>query len=181
MELNALFQLPENLDQRSYEILIKEIIHKSGSGFDYIKFRQSVNNLMQLGMDETTAIRSAYMTASTIGLTIEKLEKTAEQSISILEHEKQQFTKALDKQVKDRIQARQAELEQLHSKIQKHEAQIRQLQTEIQQFQSQMEATKEDLNEAETRIDYSRERFEAVYTFLVNQILEDRDKFKSAL
>jgi septal ring factor EnvC (AmiA/AmiB activator) len=181
MDLNILFQLPDQLDQRSYEILIREMIHKSGSGFDYLKFKQSVSSLMQMNMDEVTAIRSAYMTASTIGLTADKLDKTAENSILILQQEKQQFTKALDKQIKERIESKQDEVENLKAKIQKNQQLLQQLTAEIQDLEEKINATSSELKESEERIRQSRERFEAVYTFLLESIHQDREKFKSIL
>jgi uncharacterized coiled-coil DUF342 family protein len=175
------FNLPEELDAKSYQILVQEMINKGESGFDYLKFRQSVNALLQLQMDENTAIKSAFATASTIGLSRQTLEATARKSLSILSEEKKQFSLALDKQIRDRIDARTREVEQWRQQIQKHEAQIAALKQEMEAYNQRIESTSSDLTEAEERIQQSREKFETVYAYLQSQIEQDIAKFQQVL
>ena len=175
------FNLPEGLDAKSYQILVQEMINKGEAGFDYLKFRQSVNALLQLQMDENTAIKSAFATASTIGLSRQNLEATARKSLNILSEEKKQFSLALDKQIRDRIDARTREVEQWRQQIQKHEAQIAALKQEIEAYNQRIESTSSDLTEAEERIQQSREKFETVYAYLQSQIEADITKFQQVL
>jgi chromosome segregation ATPase len=154
---------------------------KSSAGFDYLKFKQSVNALLKMNMDENMAIKSSFMTASTVGLSKEKLQKTADESIEVLMTEKNQFTKALEKQVKERIDLRQSESQQYQEKIQKHKQQIEQLQKEIAQFEERILSTTKEIDEAKERILQSRNRFEAVYEFLVAEIEKDKIKFDALI
>jgi chromosome segregation ATPase len=180
-DLTKLYILPDDLDSKSYQILIKEMAQKSSSGFDYLKFKQSVNALLKLNMDENMAIKSSFMTASTVGLTKEKLKKTADESIEVLMNEKNQFTKALEKQVKERIDLRQSEAQQFQEKIQKHQHQIELLKKEIEQFEERIASTNNEIDESKQRILQSRNKFEAVYEFLVAEIEKDKAKFDTLI
>lgn len=180
-ELNKLFSLPDDLDPKSYDILVKELAHQSSGEFDYIKFKQSLIALLNLNIDEKTAMQSAFMTASTIGLDKNKLLQSAENSIQILHQEKDQFSKALEKQIKERIENRQKEIQNIQEKIAKYQHQIEQLHKEIALLQQKMENAIQEMTNSKDRIMQSRGKFEKVYEFLVREIENDIEKFKDIL
>ena len=63
----------DKLDKKSVAFLLKAIKENNLPGFDYLEFKQSLNGLKKMDMDETTAIKSAFTTGSTVGLTKSKL------------------------------------------------------------------------------------------------------------
>ena len=48
------------------------------TGFDYLEYRRSLKSLETFPMDEATKFRSSYATASTMGVTVEKLLESIE-------------------------------------------------------------------------------------------------------
>ena len=78
--LKNIFGNDHGLDEKSVDYLTSALAKNNLPGFDYLEFKQSLAALADLGMDEPTAIKSAFATASTVGLTKDKLVKTANQS-----------------------------------------------------------------------------------------------------
>jgi hypothetical protein len=105
-KLKAIFGNHHGLDEKSIEYLTKALEKKNLPGLDYLEFKQSLGALLDMDMEETMAFKSAFATSATMGLTKEKLRKTAEHYKNVLTEEKEQFDAALEKQVKteDRFQ-----------------------------------------------------------------------------
>jgi flagellar motility protein MotE (MotC chaperone) len=179
--LKNIFEENEALDSKSYKFLISALERSNIEGFDYLEFKQSLSALRDLKIDEHTAIKSAYATASTMGLTVNKLVKSAAHYKSILVNEKSQFDEALDKQIKDRIVSRRAESEKLQKDIAKYEEHIQKLKAEIAACQEKIKNTDKDINEAEERIMSSKAKFESTFNEIVRQIEEDIEKFNQSL
>jgi len=78
----------------------------------------------KLGLAESTAIQSAYATASTIGVTKAALINSAKHYLSVLMNEKSQFDSALNNQVKQRVASRKDEVLKLEQQIQEYRKKI---------------------------------------------------------
>ena len=74
-DLKNIFGSTTGLDDKSMEYLTSALAKNNLPGFDYLEFKQSLGALASLNMDEATAYKSAFATASTVGLTKEKLLK----------------------------------------------------------------------------------------------------------
>ena len=72
--LAELFANSGPLDQRSANMIINTLEKNNLPGFDYLEYKQSLEGLSKMNMDEATAFQSAFVTASTLGLTKEKLK-----------------------------------------------------------------------------------------------------------
>ena len=75
-KLKEIFGSDLGLDSKSVDFLTKALAKNNLDGFDYLEFIQSLKALADLGMDEGTSIKSAFATASTVGLTKAKLVQT---------------------------------------------------------------------------------------------------------
>lgn len=171
--LKALFGVHHGLDEKSVNFLTQALEKNNLPGFDYIEFKQSIGNLGNLGMDEPTMFKSAYATAATVGLTKEKLLKTAEHYKNILTTEKTQFDAAVQKQVDQKVRSKQVEVEKLRKMIEEHQAKIKELEAKIAAAQSTVEQA-DDLIEAElAKIENTKNGFDTTLRALMNEI--DRD------
>ncbi|MEL6868102.1 MAG: hypothetical protein AAFP19_27010 [Bacteroidota bacterium] len=119
-ELKNLFGRAHGLDQKSVEFLTKALEKNNLPGFDYIEFKQSLGALSEMAMDESTAFKSAFATASTMGLTKAKLLETAQHYLKIIMREKTQFEAAMQKQMAHRVESKLQEVEKLKEQIVKH-------------------------------------------------------------
>ncbi len=88
MSLDKAFDTMSQEDDRFANVLMKALEEKNLEGFDYLEFKQSVAKLLDIGMDHDTALKAAFATGSTAGLTLEKLVKTARYYTEVLQDEK---------------------------------------------------------------------------------------------
>ncbi len=129
--MKEIFGDPANLDERSLEFLARSIEQNNLPGFDFLEFKKSVNALLKLGMDEPTAHRSVFATASTMGLTKEKLVESLGYYRNIVEKEKAAFYDALSAQTHEKVDSKKAETARLRDQIERNKAEIARLQDEV--------------------------------------------------
>ena len=166
------------LDQKSIEFLTKALSKANLPGFDYLEFKQSLSKLIGMGMDETTAIKSAFATASTIGLTKEKLLQTAIHYREVLGNEKEQFDVALNNTLQRRVRTKQEEVKKLQGQIGKWQAQIEKLKKQISQSQETIDNADEAIKSEMNKIESTKDNFEHTYVSILNQINKDIENLK---
>ena len=179
-DLKNIFGATTGLDEKSMEFLTSALAKNNLPGFDYLEFKQSLGALANLNMDEATAFKSAFATASTVGLTKEKLLKTAEHYREILLQEKKAFDQALQKQISQKVESKKAEVEKLKKLIQEHQTQILKLQEEIAKNESVLEHADESIQTSLEKIQQTRAQFESTFQAILNQIncdIEDIGKY----
>jgi chromosome segregation ATPase len=174
-DLKNIFGTVTGLDQKSMEYLTQALSKHNLPGFDYLEFKQSLGALASLNMDESTAFKSAFATASTVGLTKEKLLKTAEHYREVLFQEKKDFDQALQKQIVQKVESKKAEMEKLRKQIEEYKAQILKLQEEIAKNESTLEHADENVQQSLDKIKQTRDRFETTFQAILNQITQDID------
>lgn len=172
-KLKALFGKHHALDEKSIDFLTNALEKNNLPGFDYIEFKQSLGALEDLNMDESTAIRSAFATASTVGLTKDKLLKTAEHYKQVLSNEKRQFDAALEKQIQQRVKSKEEEIERLKKQVEEYKKKIVELEEKIARSQATIDHADEDINAAKEKILGTKENFEFTWQSVINEI--DRD------
>ena len=77
MKISQLLGLQGSIDQKSVDFLENALIKQSQPGFDYLKFKQSISQLANLNLDTSTSLKSAFATASTMGVTKDSLLQSA--------------------------------------------------------------------------------------------------------
>ena len=150
-------------------------------GFDYLEFKQALARLQEMEMEEGVAFRSAFATASTMGLTKEKLLKTASHYKQVLAREKKNFDAALQKQRKDRIDGKMREVEILKKRVEEYKAKIAQLEEQIAKSEKTISEADSTIQEASDSINAVQERFEKTLQALLNQIDKDIEDINSYL
>lgn len=179
--LKALFGEHHGLDDKSVNFLTKALANNNLPGFDYLEFKQSLGALADLNMDEETAIKSAFATASTLGLTKEKLIKTAEHYKNILNTEKSQFDAALQKQIQQKVDSKQREVQKLKAQVEDYKKKIQQLEEKIMSSMRIIDSADETINAAKTKIEGTRDNFETALQTITNQINKDIENIQNFL
>ncbi len=179
-DLRDLF-LKDGLDSKSIEFLTKALEKSNLKGFDYIEFKQSLAALANLNMDTATAMRSAFATASTVGLTKDKLLQTAEHYQQILNKEKLQFDAAMQKQIEQRVAGKQQEVEKLRQQIIQYKDQIKKLEDQINRSQATIDSADQHIEQAKSKIVQTKEKFETTFASVVSQINDDISNIKTFL
>ena len=161
--------------------LTKALEKNNLDGFDYIEFKQSLGRLRALNMDESTAYKSAFATASTVGLTKDKLLKTAEHYKKVLFNEKQQFDEALQKQMEQRVESKRTEVEKMKKQVEDYKAKIKQLEEKIAKAQSTIDHADEHIQAARQKIESTKEAFEATLQSILKEIDQDIENVNTLL
>ncbi|MFT4758564.1 MAG: putative nucleic acid-binding Zn-ribbon protein [Paraglaciecola sp.] len=171
--LKNIFGTHHGLDDKSVDYLTKALAKNNLPGFDYLEFKQSLIALAKMGMDEATAMKSAFATASTVGLTKDKLMKTAQHYKQILATEKTQFDEALGNQLNKRVNSKRQEVEKLKVQIGKWKEQVSKLETQIAQSQNTIDHADENIRAEMQKIESTKTNFEQAYQTIENQIDKD--------
>jgi peptidoglycan hydrolase CwlO-like protein len=173
LQLKDLFGKDTGLDERSYDSLLAALEKANLPGFDYLEFKQSLGALEKMGMDENTAVRSAYTTAATMGLTKEKLISSARHYKTVLNNELVQFDKACTGQIERRVTGKKKEVELLKKKIEEYRMEISRLEMKIAENQRIIDSADADIEEAGEKIQSAKIAFDRTFQSVMNQIEKD--------
>ncbi len=180
--LKNIFGSHHGLDEKSVEFLISALDKNNLPGFDYIEFKQSLSALNeQMSLDEATAFKSAFATASVLGLTKEKLLKTADHYRAVLNNEKQQFDSAMQKQIEQRVVSKQQEVQKLHKQIEEHRKAIAELEKKIAAAEGIISKADDEIAGTREKIEATREAFERTLQSVVNQVQMDIENIQRYL
>jgi hypothetical protein len=132
IDLKDLFDLQStDYDPQIVLAILENVKEGSQEGFDYLKFRYSLINLLKMNMDIATSIKSAFMTASTMGLNKDKLLASLAYYEGLIQKQKEDFTITLRSQILKNVDAPKAELQKLDHLKEENMRKIAALQREI--------------------------------------------------
>ena len=180
-KLKSLFGSHHGLDEKSIDFLTKALEKNNLPGFDYIEFKQSLAALTDLDMSEEKAFKSAFATASTMGLTKDKLLKTADHYRVVLSKEKEQFDAALEKQVNRKVNAKLEEVKKLEKQIQDWKEKVRALNEKIEKSQAVIDNAEGHIKAAREKIEGTKENFEHTMQSILNEIDKDVESIEKYL
>ena len=172
-DLKTIFSKDGNLDDRSLDFLTKALEKNNLKGFDYLEFKLSLSRLAGMELEEQLAFKSAFATATTVGLTKEKLVSSAQHYKKVLAQEKQQFDVALKNQFDRRIKSKKAEVDKLKAQILKWKAQIEQLQNQIAKSQATIDGADQNIQAEVDKIENTKHNFEKTHQSILAQIDQD--------
>lgn len=173
INLKDLFGVIEGANDKVLMKLLTAIKDGQQKDFDYLKFKQSYKALCQMGMDESTAAKSAFLTASTMGLTKEKLMLTVQHYKNILNREKEDFAVALKNQIANNIDAKSLEVNRLTERIEENKRKIKQLIAEQEIIEAEIIKLKESADTSRIKIEDTRDQFKFTFDKLYTEIEED--------
>ncbi len=169
------------VDAKIVEKLLLAIEKNNLDGFDYLEYKKSLKALEKMPMDEATKYRSAFATASTMGVTLDKLLKTTDFYLGVLNKENEQFLGAFKSQFNDKVSGREREIAQFESIIKEKSEQIKRLTEEITKHQTQIGELRKKLEESNQKINKTQEDFKLSYDHLKNQLEEDKIRMEKYL
>ena len=169
------------LDEKSVEYIAKAIEKANLPGFDYLEFRMAVDNLKKINLDEVTAIKSAYATMSTMGLTKERIIETAAHYKSVLIKEREQFDAASQKQQSLKIGQNLQQVGDLQRKVAENEAKIKQLQEEVEAARTKIRELDYERDNAAARIEDAKTKYLFAHQSIMNLMEKDVDNIRQYL
>lgn len=163
------------------EVLFKAMEQNNIEGFDYLEFKQSLNSLKKMPMDDQTRYQSAFAMAQTMGVTVERLMQTGQHYLNVLKQEEQKFEAAVNNQKTRQIGEKEQQIQKLEETIKAKAEQIKQLTVEIEADQTKAKQLKQEITEASLKVETTRSNFVASYEALVQQIRSDLENIKNFL
>ena len=172
-DLKSIFNKNQNLDGKSLESLVNALSRNNLPGFDYLEYIQSLGRMADLGMMEEVAFKSTFATATTVGLTKEKLVSSAHHYKEVLAQEKSQFDIALKNQLDKRVKSKRAEVEKLRNQILAWQKQIENLQKQIAKSQATIDSADQNIKGEMDKIEATKQSFEMTHQTILKQIDQD--------
>ena len=169
------------VNEKFTDALFKAMEVANVEGFDYFEFKQALNNLASMPMDEATRYKSAYAMAQTMGATPAKLVSTASSYLDALKQEEAKFQQAANNQVQSQIGNKQSQISNFDAVIKQKSEQIKKMVEEIEQHKKEMESLKQDIAQASSKVAQTKADFDATYQSLVGQIQKDIDNMNNYL
>jgi hypothetical protein len=168
-------------DPKFIDILLKAIEKNNLDGFDYLEYKQSLQSLNKMEMDEAIKYKSAFAMAKTMGATETKLMDSAKHYIGILNDEQKKFKEALINQRNKQIKGRESNLQKLEQSIQTKNQQIEKLKLEIEDTRNKLEAVRQEINVSAAKVESTNDKFHLAFNVVMQQIQEDLQKMKNYL
>lgn len=168
-------------DNKIIETLFKAIESNNLEGFDYLEFKQAVKGLEKMVTDEATRFKSAFSTASTMGVTLDKLVETADYYVNVLDKEREKFVRAAKEQTTSLVENRKQEMQHLLKDMADKKAMIDKLTKELANSEERLSNIQKGIDNATVKIDQTKKNFDVSFNHLREQISEDIAKMKDYL
>ena len=163
------------------QILFGAMEKNNIDGFDYLEYRQSLQSLKKMNMDESTRYKSASAMAQTMGASPDYLVKTAQHYLDVLKKEEDKFETALKNQRSRQVGEKEQRLKDVNALIRQKAEQIQKLSKEIEEHQAQIGKLEQDVSQASQKVESTKNDFIASYQAIVGQISQDVENMKQYL
>lgn len=169
------------VDNDIIEQLLLEVEKVDLEGFDYFEYKKALKALDKMPMNEVTKYRSAFVTASTMGVTLEDLLKSAAFYIAVLDAENEKVTADFEKKITERVGKKEKEVTQLKNKIQEKKALIKKLTEEIEQHENKITDLKYKVKDSKKELAEKQNNFKVTFDYLKSQFTIDIARMKEYL
>lgn len=173
IDLKSLFGDLSDLDTRSAAALLKALKTAFTDEFGYLRFKQSVRNMQDMGLDEATSIKSAFATASTMGLTKQGLMASAHKYQQVLKQEREEFAVALKSQLRSKVDGKRAEAKELEARISAMKNKIAEMEKEMALYQKKIDNVDGEMAKAKTKLEATKNKFLSAYNGISSAIEDD--------
>lgn len=167
--------------EKFVNILLEAVEKNNLEGFDYLEYKQSLQSLSKMDMDEATQFKSAFAMASTMGVNKTTLVKSVQHYLKVLKNEEAKFNQALANQINQKVAQRKEGFKTLKDKIVQKENQIKKLTQEIEKHKSDLEKLKAEVDTAQSKVDGTKASFYGSYQVVASQMEQDLEKINQYL
>ncbi|HHB52187.1 MAG TPA: hypothetical protein ENK75_03975 [Saprospiraceae bacterium] len=150
-------------------------------GFDYLEFKQSINNLKKQNLenDEKKLFQTAFALAKTMNVSKENLLQSATHYLKVLENENINFNDSLENNAKVKLQEKTGKLNKLSETLEKEKEQLKKLQEKIANHEQQINNLKKELSQSSEKVKSIKMGFETALEEIASQINNDINKIKN--
>ena len=169
------------VNQKFLDILLESVTNNNQEGFDYLEYKQAMQSLKKMEMDEETRYKSAFAMAQTMGASKDRLVETGNIYLKVLKSEEEKFMLSVSNQRQSKIDERRQELLNIDKWIQEKEEEIKKIKAQIEEKRVSKQKFEKELRQTSVKIEQVQNDFEATYQFLAAQIQDDINRIKKYL
>lgn len=161
------------------QMLMSAIEEANLEGFDYIEFRDTVNDLGNNGMTEANKFLSVFATASRMGLTRETLLSSIDHYLGVIGEKREAFMAMVESQLESEVQGRYDKAASLDEDIAKAQEEINRLNEVITNSQREKIQLQNEANTEKMNIENTRASFESTFGMVQGKLLTDKGNIET--
>ncbi|NNE26026.1 MAG: hypothetical protein HKN09_04235 [Saprospiraceae bacterium] len=169
------------VDEKFINRLLGAIEEANLEGFDYLEYKQALQNLAKMEMDEATKFKSTLAMAQTMGASAASLKDSAGHYIKILKEEENKFLEAFRKQIQRHNEDHTNQIKSLELSISNKKKQIEQLSKEVENEAKQLEDKISTVEKSKAKVNATKDSFYHAYHIVAQQIQDDLEKMNQYL
>lgn len=164
-----------SLDEKSLGYLCKALERNNQNGFDYLEFKLALHQLEKMEITGELAIKSAFATASAMGVDKGQVLSSIDRYIKVLQQERTDFDSALESAMKRKIEARKKDIATLEQKIADFRKEIAGIEHAIAEGEKRMKSAAEEIESATGELERAEKTFRETYDQVIHSIEKDRE------
>ena len=169
------------ISDKFMDILLGAMKKSNREGFDYMEYKQSLQSLKKMEMDDATRFQSAFAMAQTMGASKENITSSASYYLDVLKQEKQKFQAVVANQNQKQVVSKKEGADDIIKAIQNKEAQINKLKEDIDTLKKQHNLAQKEIQVSKTKVEKTKNDFLVTYDLLESQIQKDVQLIKKYL
>ena len=160
------------VDNKFIELLEGIIEQNNQPGQDYFEFKQAIENMKTLAMDEKTKFLTVYSVLSLQGCTKTVLQASLDKYITLIQAEKTNFDSEVQGQYVEKVKSKLDEAEKSRKELETLSKRLNELNTSI------LVLTQEAQSE-EMKIRATEANFKASADIIINEMMSDKNKINN--
>lgn len=168
-------------DRKVLDTLLDAMERHNAEGFDYLEFRQAIQSLEKIAMDEPTRFKSAFALAQSMKAVPAGLIASAGEYLRVISEEEKAFTEALRNQEATQIKARETRHREVENGLADKQKQIEALMAEMEALRQERDGLAGELDNIRRRFSETQDRFNRTRDYLVGQIKADISRMEQYL
>lgn len=172
---------PINSNSKMRQHLTSVMNNANLPGFDYIEFKEAMQEVADEIPNVATRMRTVFKTAKSMQVTVQTLIDAANHYIKVLTEDKKNFEGALVDKVNNEIGDQKKQLDSVNLMIKNCEKQIDDLNARIAKGQSEKDKLTSEISTAESRVQSSRSEYVIAFDEICGIIKDDIKEIKANL
>jgi uncharacterized protein YoxC len=160
--------IQNNADDKIVDSL-EEMMMQNSSGQDYFKFKQAIENMANIVMDEKVKFQTVFSVLSLQGCKKDLLLASIDKFIDLVQKEKRNFDSELKNQLLLKVQNKLDEIERTKKEVDN-------LTKQLSELNSKINSLSQDAQAEESKIKSTEEKFKNSAESVISQMNSDKQK-----
>ena len=177
----AAVAVPGTINAEMAQMLDDAITANDLPGFDFLEFRDSLNNPAFATLPEQAKYQAVFGTASAGGLTVEKLLSSIDHYKGVIAQKKDEFQQHVEAQTAQEVTSREERKAANEQSVADAQQKIAELTESINQWQTENVQLATEISQETLKIQQTSSSFEATYSVVDTKLDEGKTKIQTYL